>query len=348
MDTPTPPVVPATIVREPSKRSNVGRVIGAIIGIVALGGVAMFALMWYAVVTAVSSGASTETHAVEHYHSLAKHGANKIAIISVEGTIMDGDGFAKKQIDQVRQDKSGKAVVLRVDSPGGTVTGSDFIYHHLVRLREERKLPIVVSMGGLAASGGYYVSMAVGDQEESIFAEPTCWTGSIGVIIPHYDLSGLAERFDIKEDAIKSHRLKQMGSMLRPMTEEEQKIFQGLVDESFTRFKKIVMDGRPEFRAKPDDLDKVATGQIFTTQQAIESGLVDKEGFIEAAIDRALDLAKLDKTNTKVVKYKQPFTLFEGLLASSKAQASPLDLRSIVDLSTPRAWFLCSWPLEQR
>jgi len=92
----------------------------------------------------------------------------------------------------------------------------------------------------------------------------------------------------------------------------------------------------------------VATGQIFTTQQAIDSGLVDKEGFIEDAIDRAIALAGLNKKTTKVVKFKQPFSLFEGLMASSKAQASPLDLRAIMDMSTPRAWFLCSWPLEQR
>ncbi|MEO1971937.1 MAG: S49 family peptidase, partial [Pirellulaceae bacterium] len=104
----------------------------------------------------------------EKYHSGDKRADAKIAIIRVTGSIGRGDGYVKHQIDRVRADENVKGIVLRVDSPGGTVTGSDFIYHHLTRLREERQLPIVVSMGGMAASGGYYVSMAVGDQEKSI------------------------------------------------------------------------------------------------------------------------------------------------------------------------------------
>ena len=104
-----------------------------------------------------------------------------MAIITVSGVIVDGDGYVKKQIERVRQDEDVKAIVLRVNTPGGTVTGSDYILHHLNRLRAERKLPLVVSMGSVAASGGYYVSMAVGDQPQSIYAEPTTTTGSIGV-----------------------------------------------------------------------------------------------------------------------------------------------------------------------
>src|SRR6185369_12594700 len=129
-------------------------------------------------------------------------------------------------------------------------------------------------------SGGYYVSMAVGDTENSIFAEPSTWTGSVGVVIPHYNFSGLMEKFQVEEDSIKSHRLKMMGSPFRPMTEEERGIFQGLVDESFTQFKEIVKAGRPKFRSNEAALTAVATGQVFTTKQALANGLVDKEGFI--------------------------------------------------------------------
>ena len=113
----------------------------------------------------------------ERFHSGAEKGRDKVAIIALRGVIMEGDGFVKRQIDRVRKDKRVKAIVLRVDSPGGTVTGSDYIYHHLKRLRQERDIPLVVSMGSIAASGGYYVSMAVGDQERTIFAEPTTTTG---------------------------------------------------------------------------------------------------------------------------------------------------------------------------
>ncbi len=122
----------------------------------------------------------------EKYHSLAQFATKKIAIVEVSGAIYEGeDSFAEKQIDRVHEDPDVVAVVVRVNSPGGTVTGSDFIYHHLRELAEKRKLPIVVSMGSVCASGGYYVAMAVGNQPETVFAEPTTWTGSIGVIIPH-------------------------------------------------------------------------------------------------------------------------------------------------------------------
>ena len=145
-----------------------------------------------------------------------------MAIISVEGVILEAeDGFVKRQIDRVMDDKNVKAVVLRVDSPGGSVSGSDYIYHHLRNMLEKRKIPMVVSMGSIAASGGYYVSMAVGHEPDTIFAEPTAFTGSIGVIIPHYELAGLMEKIGAKEDTIISNPLKGMGSFARPMTKQE-------------------------------------------------------------------------------------------------------------------------------
>lgn len=285
---------------------------------------------------------AADSHIEERYHSLAKTAADKIAVLELEGTIMEGDGFLKKQIDRVKQDKSIKAVVLRVNSPGGTVTGSDFMYHHLVKLREERKIPIVVSMGSVAASGGYYIAMCVGDQPDTIFAEPTTWTGSIGVVIPHYDLSDLAGKLGISDDSIKSHRLKLMGSPVKEMTDEERKIFQTLVDESFAGFKEIVKSGRPKLRDKPEDLDKVATGQVFTADQALKAGLVDKKGFIEDAIDRAVELAGLDKDRVKAIRYHKPVGLFDLLLEARAPQRS--ELAAFFDLTTPRAYYLFSWP----
>ena len=281
----------------------------------------------------------------EQYHSLSRHATEKIAVITLEGTILDGDGFVKRQIDHVRDDEMVKAVVLRVNSPGGTVSGSDYLYHHLKKMVADRKLPLVVSMGGIAASGGYYVSMAVGDEKDVIFAEPTTWTGSIGVVIPHYDVSGLMERLQVSEDSIKSHRLKQMGNPMRPMTEEEREIFQVLVSDSFGRFKEIVKAGRPRFKNDDKALDKVATGQVFTTHQALASGLVDKEGFVEDAIDRAIQLANLNKDHVRAVKYKHLGGIFDMLdLRARSRAASPVgELAAFLDLATPRAYYLCTW-----
>lgn len=281
----------------------------------------------------------------EHFHSLSRHATKKIAIISVQGAILEGDGFVKRQIDAVQEDKNVVAVVLRVDSPGGTVTGSDFIYHHLRQLREGRKLPLVVSMGSLCASGGYYVAMAVGDEENSIYAEPTTWTGSIGVVIPHYDLSGLLGRWNVKDDSIVSGPLKTMGSPTQPMTDKERKVLQALVDQSFAGFKEIVISGRPKFRDDPAALDAAATGQIFTAKQALERGLVDRLGFIESAISRAAELAGVSTDDVRCVQFRPP-TTFVGELLGAQAASSGLqvvDTSALVELTAPKAYYLWTW-----
>jgi protease IV len=328
----------------PPRRLNPLRWLGRLITLSGLGMLLMMAVALASLTGFFSFGSDDSLN--EQYHSLSKHATDKIAVITLEGTILDGDGFVKRQIDHVRDDKSVKAVVLRVNSPGGTVSGSDYLYHHLKTMVADRKLPLVVSMGGIAASGGYYVAMAAGDQHENvIFAEPTTWTGSIGVVIPHYNVSGLMEKWQVEEDSIKSHRLKQMGSPTRPMTEEERKIFQDLVSDSFGRFKEIVKAGRPRFAKDEAALDKVATGQVFTTRQALANGLVDKEGFVEEAIDRALQLAHLDKEQVRAVKYKHLGGVFDLLDMRAQARsATPVsDLAAFLDLASPRAYFLCTW-----
>ena len=270
-------------------------------------------------------------------------GDKKVAILKIEGTIISGQGFVKQQIDQIIQDEDVVAVVVRVNSPGGTITGSDYILHHLKQMRKERTtggkpLPLVVSMGAIAASGGYYVAMAVEDTPQSIYAEPSTWTGSIGVIIPHYDFSGLMKQWDVEEDSITSHRLKGMGSMTRPMTEEEEVILQELVDESFGRFKQIILSGRPDL----DDakLEELATGQVFTTTQAMQSGLVDKQGFIDDAIVRAIQLAGLTEEDVSVVQYKKQPSLTELLMVKAQPRS---ELELLLELTTPRAYYLCTW-----
>jgi protease-4 len=245
-----------------------------------------------------------DSRVVEKYHSLARTAAAKVAIVTLSGPIMGGEGFIRAQIDQVADDEAVKAIVLRVDSPGGTVSGSDEIHHRLADLAGKRKLPVVVSMGGIAASGGYYVAMANGGREDVIFAEPATLTGSIGVIIPHFDLSQAIKRFDIRDDSIASGPLKEMLSPTkeRPpeMAERERKLLQALVDDMFVRFKEIVRAGRPKLDAEA--VDKVATG-----------------------------------------KYTKPKGLLDEIVGGGSGAASRLSLEAFAELTTPRGWYLCSW-----
>ncbi len=271
---------------------------------------------------------------------------DKIAIIDITGVIGDGAGV-KKQIDRVRKDDDVKGVVLRVNSPGGTVTGSDYILHHLLELKKDKEdMPIVVSMGGLAASGGYYVAMAVGDTEQSIYAEPTTLTGSIGVIIPHYNISGLMDKWGIENDSITSGDMKDMLSMTKERSPEEQKVVEkaikGIVMSSFDRFKQIVRDGRPGLAADEDRLTEVTTGEIFTAEQAKNVGLIDEIGWVEDAIDRAIDLAKLDKDNVRVVRFKKLPTIADLLLSAQQQRAQAFTPEMLLDLSTPKAYYLYS------
>jgi len=295
---------------------------------------------------AISDYFDTTGGVEEKYVSGSKTAEDKVAIITISGVIMEGEGFVKHQIDKIRDDKHVKAVVVRVDSPGGTVTGSDYIFHHLKKLRDDKGLPLVVSMGGMAASGGYYVSMAVGDKEDTIYAEPTCSTGSIGVMIPHYDLSGLLAKFDIKDDSLATHPRKLMLSMTKEMTSEERELIQSHINDMFERFKSVVKEGRPQFAKNPAALDKLATGEIFTADKAVENTLIDKIGFQEDAVDRAIELASLDKDKTKVVRYKRPVSLSDGFLFGQSSESRggrTLDLAtSLLDLSAPRAWFICT------
>lgn len=272
-----------------------------------------------------------------------EYATDKIAVITIDGVVSDeeDDGFVKQQIDAVAEDENVKAIVIRVNSPGGAVTGADYVLHHLKKLKKDKAVPMVVSMGGMAASGGYYVSMAVGDQKDAIYAEPTTTTGSIGVIIPHYDLSGLLAKFDVKDDSISSHERKQMLAMTRPIPAEHREIIQSYVNETLTRFKTIVKEGRPKFSQDSAALDKLATGEIFSADQALKNGLVDKIGFVEDAIDRALELANLTEDDVQVVKFKKPVSFLDDFaLMQSRASRGPVNFDDILEMSTPRAYYL--------
>jgi protease-4 len=284
----------------------------------------------------------------ERFMSGDQGAKKKIAVIRLEGTIMKGDGFVKQQIDRVMEDEDVQGVVLRVDTPGGTVTGSNYIYHYLKKLAAAK--PVVVSMGGICTSGGYYVAMAAGSERENvIFAESSTWTGSIGVIIPHYDVSKLLKRWDIADDSITSGPDKQMGSPTRNLDpaqrKQERAILQSLVDGSFQQFREIVLAGRKELSENEANQKVAFSGRVFSAQQAMELGLIDQIGFIEDAVTRASELAGITSDQkVRVIKYtrRQPglIDMLGGSEASLRAPQWAADLRSLMRLSTPRPYYL--------
>lgn len=301
----------------------------------------LFALMMLASLFVSIKGISIGETKVARKYLETVPGDLSVAVLKLEETIMSTDGFFNDQIDNAFNDENVKAVVLRIDSPGGSAYASDFFYNKLVKLSSEKEIPIVVSMGGMCASGGYYVAMAVGNEREGvIFAEPSTWTGSIGVIIPRYDLTALAEKIGMEPDPIKSHPLKGMGSMFAPLTDEERGILQGLIDDSFLRFNQVVQSGRKRFRDAPESLDKIATGQVFTLSQAMTNGLVDRSGTLEDAVARAKELTGLESDKLNVFTYKKRDSLMNALLSSQAKSPEHQAMDAISNVATPRAYYL--------
>lgn len=263
---------------------------------------------------------------------------NKIAVLTISGIISsEEDGFVAKQIRQISGDSNVKAVILRVDSPGGTISGSDYYLHLMKKMKTERNLPIIVSMGSIAASGGYYVSM-VGDK---IYAEPTTTTGSIGVIVPLFNAAELCKKIGFESTPITSGDLKGMGSITKPLDEEEKKVWQKLVDDSFKQFKNVIRAGRKIFDDNPELLDKIATGQVYNASEAKQNGLIDDIGFIDDAIEEAIALSGINEFDLKVIKFKPKATFVEALLENKAKSVQLINAaESISDMTTPKAYLI--------
>ena len=224
---------------------------------------------------------------------------DKIVLIDVEGLIVNakessflgggGDNpvsLFRERLDAAADDKHVKAVVLRINSPGGGVTASDIMYQDLCRFRKETGKPVVACMMDVAASGGYYLAMGC----DRIYAHPTTVTGSIGVIMSLYNASGLATLAGISSVPIKSGPNKDIGNPLRPMADSERAILQGMVDSFYNQFVEVVVKGRglPEERVRA-----LADGRVYTGIDAKNQGLVDEIGYLDDAIDRAQQMACL-------------------------------------------------------
>ena len=207
----------------------------------------------------------------------------KISIINVDGVIANDDNndTIVDQLEDARKDPSVVGVIMHINSPGGSVYASEKIYKEINKLKKTNK-PVYAVMQELAASGGYYISAPC----DKIFASNETFTGSIGVIMQSYSLEGLFDKYGIKEQNITTGKMKDAGSPGKALDKEEKEYLQNLVDSAFTRFVKVVADGRDMSEA---DVRKLADGRIYDGSQAVENGLVDSIGDLEAAYK---DMAK--------------------------------------------------------
>lgn len=283
--------------------------------------------------------ASTEGP-TEKYHSGDKQSENKIALIRIEGTIMPPfTGRVLKAIKQAKEDSSVKGVVLAINSPGGLVTDSHQIYHRLKELSETK--PIVVSMGSMAASGGYYVAMGAGEKAK-IFAEPTTWTGSIGVIIPHYEVTELAEKAGVRAVPLKTGEFKDALSPFRELTERERAVWDEIMNQSFERFLEVIDQNRKNLDI--EQLRKLATGQIYTAKDARTNGLIDEIGYEEDAINELKRGAGLAEARVVVYQHHAE-SLLDMLMGSAESNSPTAQWQALLDASVPRAMYFCSWGL---
>jgi protease-4 len=258
---------------------------------------------------------------------------DRIAVIYAEGDIVDGGGADGEvggdqiayDLREIRGDKDVKAVVLRVNSPGGSAYASEVIQREMRNLLD-KKIPVVVSMGTYAASGGYWISA----YSDYIYAEPTTVTGSIGVFGLKLNLQGLTGNLGVNFDTVKTAPYADLDTMTRPWTPDEQKLAQKLVDSLYDQFISKVAEGR---KLNPADVQEMAQGRVWSGIDAKSKGLVNEMGGLEDAIKKAAQLAKLDAkdyTLEEFPKARSPFEALAERLAGngdespvSKANATP-------------------------
>jgi protease IV len=279
-----------------SNRSALWALVGVALGfalpaLACAGTLAVFSISTASITAAAPTASSLNEHVSGPFSGPA------IAIIDVNGTIVSGEsgpfdtstvaasGDLLPLVHQAAQNSEVRAILLRINSPGGSVVPADEIYH---ALRESGK-PIVVLMGDLAASGGYYIAMAA----DYIVANPNTLTGSIGVISEFPDAHGLLEKLGVQFTVIKSGEVKDIGSPYRPMTESEQALWQTIIDQAYEGFLGIVAEGRG---LTVEQVRPLADGRVFTGTQALDFKLIDALGYEQDALAKAAELGKIEGT----------------------------------------------------
>jgi len=243
---------------------------------------------------------------------------DKIGVVTIEG-ILRNSGDTIRQLDKYEKDDNIKAVVLRINSPGGAVVPSQEIYDKVLRLKKTKK--VVVSMGSVAASGGYYIACAA----DRIVANPGTITGSIGVIAQFSQVEDLLEKIGLKTTVVKAGRYKDVGSPVREMTTADKNLVQDVIDDIHNQFIEAVSSNRNLSR---ENMENIASARIFTGRQALKAGLVDDLGNMEYAVDIAADLAGIEGKPEVIYPEKKRKSLLR-YIASESISAISEEFRGI-------------------
>lgn len=283
---------------------------------------------------------SADRKLVEHVVSRDSVWHNdKIALIDVQGVLRNepersllgqpGDNpvaLFKEKLDRAAADDRVKAVVLRINSPGGGVTASDLMYTELLRFKQQSGKPLIASLLDVGASGGYYIACAA----DLIFAHPTSVTGSIGVIMVAPDFSGTMHKLGIRANIIKSAELKDAGSPFREMSAADREIFQGMIDDMYARFLNVVATARGGI--EKTRLRELADGRVYLAPQAEREGLIDELGTLHDALAAAKQAGGLEGRPVVVVEYARPHSHRANIYANT---ADPPAQVSLINIELP-------------
>ncbi len=262
--------------------------------------------------------------------SLSVVGSDRVALVKIEGLLL-GSEQVVEELRSYTEDSSIKAIVIRIDSPGGGVVPSQEIYNAVKSARREGK-KVIVSMGSVAASGGYYIAAAA----DKIVANPGTLTGSIGVKMEFPNFEKLLEKVGVKGMIVKAGEYKDIGSPYRDMTPQEQKLLQDVIDNVHDQFIKAVAEGRNLPEA---DVRSIADGRIFTGQQALSLKLVDQLGDLGDSITTAGSMVGI-KGKPTVVEKKKKIPFFEYLKEESAAWIADIVSRTLADGSSVKLQYV--------
>ncbi len=300
----------------------------------------IFLIVFFVGIIAGVSGfaAATQDDGPVQTHVAHEGGSSTVAVLNISGVIDGGNAsYAEQAINSILEEKKVRAVVLRVNSPGGGVTASDEIWHNIQRLKKA-KLPLIASYGGVAASGGYYISC----NADHILAQETTITGSIGVIANIMTFQHLLEMIGIKPVtliAADSPEKSVANDVYRNWTVKDKQKVTGILNSMYSVFFDRVKEGRESVVTDPKKLESVANGSAYTAQQALDNGLIDGIGYLDDAIVIAEQRASL--TNASVVHYSRATPSFGGLLGVQSNELSASDLRTMLqEFSMPKLMYL--------